>query len=99
MLRGDALAATAAGNETNPHFEQTVNTLIQHVFPQRALAAQKQAMQRDMRKPRDMTMRTFMACLVEINDKLAYFPPFNGEAQKMELAELLDIGEYASPYK
>ena len=38
-----------------------------------------------------------MARLVEINNKLAKFPPFGGEAQKMDDAELLDIGEFAIP--
>ena len=102
LLHGDALAAfeagaAAAGAETNVHFTQAVNSLIEHVFPSRALAIQKRVMRRNFRKPKEMTTRTFMARLVEINNYLSQFPPFNGDDQKMDEEELLDIGEYAVP--
>ena len=102
MLKGDAKAAfnagaTAAGAETNVNFNTSVNALIRHVFPSRSLALQKRVMRRYMRKPKEMTMRTFMARIVEINNKLSKFPPFGGDAQKMDDSELLDIGEFATP--
>ena len=101
LLRGDALAAfnagaTAAGNETNPHFVTACNALVQHFFPQRALALQKRVMRRFIRKPKDMTMRDFMGRMTEINDKLDLFPPF-GANQKLSDDELLDIGEFGTP--
>ena len=102
MLRGDALAAfnaaaQNAGAETNANYQTAVNGLIEHVFPSRALAIQKQVMRRAMRKPKEMTFRVYMARLVEINNKLSLFPPFAGDAQKMDDSELLDIGEFAIP--
>ena len=46
LLHGDALAAfkagaAAAGAKTNAHFTQTVNLLIEHVFPSCVLVIQK----------------------------------------------------------
>ena len=102
LLKGDALsafntAATAAGNETVPHFTQAWRGLVSHVFPQRALAKQKRVMRRFMRKPKDWTMRTYTARMTEINEYLALFPPFGGNAQRLDNEELLDIYEFGCP--
>ena len=101
LLQGDALAAfdraaTSIGNETNPHFTETLQALIAHVFPNRALAMQKRYMRRVIRKPQGVTMRTFMARLNELNEYLTMFPP-NQANQKLDDDEILDIAKFATP--
>ena len=101
LLQGDALAAfnraaTQHGTETVEHFELSVNSLKQHVFPRKALNNQKRYMRRFLRKPRDMTVREFITRLVEINEMLAEFPP-GAQEQKLPTDELMDIAEYAVP--
>ena len=101
LIRGEALAAfnqaaTDAGNETVANFDTAVEGLIRNVFPQRALITQKRIMRRFFRKPSTMTMRQFMARVLEINGKLADFPPFQAN-QTIPLDEILDLGEFATP--
>jgi len=101
LLKGDALAAfnraaTTAGNETLVNFNVAINELVTHVFPRRALITQKHCMRRFMRKPNTMTMREYMARMVEINQKLPEFPPHAAD-QALPQDEILDIGEFATP--
>jgi len=102
LLQGDALAAfnraaTEQGTETKENFDKCLESLIQHVFPKRALAIQKRFMRRFLRKPRSMKVREFAARLTELNEHLAMFPPFKSEGQKLEPEELSDILEFAIP--
>ena len=101
LLQGDALAAferaeALHGSATNEHFKHCLNDLAHHVFPRRALSTQKRYMRRFLRKPRAMTAREFVTRLVEINDLLERFPPFQAN-QKLPDDELLDIAEFAVP--
>ena len=101
ILQGDALAAfnKAAedqGTETNEHFEEALKGLISHVFPTKALTTQKRYMRRFLRKPREMKIREFMNRVVEINEYLPMFPPYE-EDSKLSNEEIMDIAEYATP--
>jgi hypothetical protein len=101
LLDGDALAAfnaaaAAAGNETAAHMLTSLNGVISHVFPLRALQAQKRYMRRHMRKPRDMTMRVYVTRVQEINGLLDQFPPF-APNQALADDELIEILEFAIP--
>ena len=101
ILQGDALAAfnraaEAAGNESNENFELALRGLQEHVFPRKALMNQKRFMRHFLRKPFSMTIREFINRLVEINEYLTYFPPFNQE-NKLPVEELMDIAEFAVP--
>jgi hypothetical protein len=103
LLIGDALtafnsAAGAAGTETLDHFKTSVQGLVSHVFPNRALVLQKQYMRRYLRKPMEVKFRNFMSRLVEINEYLKLFPPF-GDNQNLPMDEILEIAEFASPMK
>ena len=102
VLDGDALAAfnnaaTQLGNETNPNFTQAYQRLVEHVVPRRALATQKRYLRHFVRKNKYTSMHDFMSCLVEINDKLAFYPPF-GANQSLAEDELMDIAEFATPH-
>ena len=98
-LLGDALAAfneNAAAEETLEDFNNSLNGLIQHVFPCRAISIQKRYMRRFMRKPRSMTIRDFMTRITEVNTYLTKFPPFQAE-QMLPQDEIMDIAEFAIP--
>lgn len=104
VLDGDALAAlnnaaTAHGDETNPHFLLTIHDLATHVFPNptRALRNQKRYMRRYLRKKRDVKARSFVARVQEMNGRLAWFPPMFNIGQCMAEDEILDILEHAIP--
>ena len=103
LLVGDALtafnlAAGAAGTETLDHFKNSVQGLVSHVFPNRALVTQKQYMHHYLRKPMETKIRNFYSRLVEINEYLKLFPPF-GENQNLPVDEVLEIAEFACPAK
>jgi hypothetical protein len=106
VLKGDALAhfeqacasaGSPAGSETDATFQQCLNSLTTHVFPQRALRIQKRYMRRYMRKPREMKMRHFRSRVVEMNNYLARFPAKFNESQKLDDEELMDLLEFAIP--
>lgn len=101
LLDGDALAAfnQAAerhGNQTNDNFAHCMEDLTTHVFPNRALAIQRRYMRRYMRKPREMTIREYLARVNEINSYLPMFPGGN-EGSKLPDDELCDILEFGIP--
>ena len=101
LLAGDLLsnfenAMTLHGDATDENFNSCMNDLILCVFPRRALRIQKRCMRRQMRKPREMKARDFVARLQEINNYLAQFPPF-GVDQTLPEDEVLDILESAAP--
>lgn len=56
LLEGDALAAfelkaTELATETAPHYNEVMEALTKHVFPNKALQKQKRYMRRVLRKP------------------------------------------------
>jgi len=101
VLQGDALAAfnrfaLQHGNETNQNFTAAVNSLTEHVIPQRALPKAKRWMRRFLRKPREWKIRAFVNRLAEVNELLTLLPPF-GNDQKLADDEIMDILEFAVP--
>ena len=101
LLEGDPLTAfqnsiVLHGEETEEHFQSVMRDLDLHVFPKKALRIQKRHMRRQMRKPRDMRVRDFVARVQEINNHLDQFPPF-AVGQTLPEDEVLDILESAVP--
>ena len=95
LLKGEALQAyntetTATGfTETNVTHELCMQQLFIQIFPQQALQAQKRYMKRILRKPKDVSIRAYLAWFVETNEKLNHFPPFNDD-QKISKEEILN---------
>lgn len=101
LLGGDPLinfenAIALHGEETDDHFVACLNDLVLYIFPRRALRIQKRYMRRQMRKPRDMRVRDFVARVQELNNYLTQFPPF-ATNQSLPEDEILDILESAVP--
>jgi len=101
LLDGDPLinfenAVALHGEDTDAHFEAVMRDLVLYVFPRKAFRIQKRYMRRQMRKPREMRIRDFVARVQEINNYLSQFPPF-GAAQILPEDEVLDILETAVP--
>jgi hypothetical protein len=102
LLQGDPLAAfnRAAlinGDDTEHSFKLNIHALVEHLIPKRALVTQKRYMRRILRKPLNVTVREFMSRLIELNEYLPYFPPYDAD-QKLSQEELLDICEFAVPF-
>lgn len=104
LLKGDALATfeaaeAEAGTQTTEHFEVCVKELTKHVFPARAAQLQKRFMRRYMRKPREVSIREYVARVVELNSYLVFFPDptENTPATSLPDDELLDILEWGIP--
>jgi hypothetical protein len=102
ILQGDAHAyfnqvAQEEAEQTLESYDNCMESLTTHIFPQRALRKQKRYMRRHMRKPYDMPMRIYRNRVVELNNYLASFPgSFNAE-QKLEEEEIIDILEFGIP--
>jgi len=100
LLQGDALSAFNAAatslNETVDNFKSCINLLIKHVFPHRALAIQKQYMNRVMRKPLEVTIRQYRARVEEIRTYLKSFPGYT-IAHEMSDDDIKDLLEHGIP--
>lgn len=81
------------GTETKENFELVIKKVASAVFPLRAYSLQKQAMRRNMRKPREMKIRDYVDRLLEINGYLKYFPSKDKEpvATALPQDEIMDI--------
>jgi hypothetical protein len=66
-------------------------------MPRFALHSQKSYMLRYCRKPSDMTFRTYVTRMCEMNDYLEHFPPKFSEAQKFDEMQLIDILSFGMP--
>jgi len=101
LLKGDALrvfnsAAVTLQTETSSHFTSCINDVAKHVFPEGALKRQKRYMVRYMRKPRDTKVRDMTARVVEMNQDLKFYPPFDA-SKRLDDSELADIIEFGLP--
>ena len=81
LLEGEALShwnhilqRTDILAQTDPCFEKAKKPLITHVFPKKALRAQKRCMHRCLRKKPDITIHQQHTRVVELSDRLAMFP-------------------------
>ena len=102
LLEGEPLSAFNAkasevGTETVLHFKDCMDAVTQMVFPQRALQRQRRYMRRNLRKPRDVTIRNFRTRLLELNSYLTEFPGTGGDAQKLDDDDLKELMEFAIP--
>eukprot|EP00957_Ditylum_brightwellii_P061306 4652814-Ditylum_brightwellii.AAC.1 len=60
LLKGDALtvfeqAEIAHGNQTVPHFNECLDDVAEHIFPEKAGQIQKHYMRRNLRLTKDQT--------------------------------------------
>lgn len=91
---GNAVAMPAFSNED---LEQGLRGVMNYVCPYKALAKQKRFMRRRMRKPADMTVRTYVNLINRINiEEMQHLPPFQ-PANALTNDEILDIITYGLP--
>ena len=101
ILRSDALAAfnnkaKELTDETLDNFVLCLQAVTEHVFPEKALKAQKKYILNAVTKPAKMTIRRFVARIVEIAGYLREFPPFE-KGQKIGNKRILGMLETAVP--
>ena len=80
VLKGDAKAeflqqANLVGTRTVANFNTVMATMTVHVFPTYAYRDQRRYMQRYLKKPHEMKVRSFTTRLIQLNTYLPYFPP------------------------
>ena len=76
---------------------QGLADLIRNCCPYKALEKQKRFMRRQMRKPADMKIRTYVNHLMRINiEEIPALPPFK-DNQQLSPDELIDIVVYGLP--
>ena len=101
LLKGDALrafnkAATTRGNDANPNFTACLDDVTACVFPRQAPQKQKRCFRRQLRKPKEFTMRQTVTPLRESNHDLRFFPNGNENSSLAE-EELCEIVEWIIP--
>ena len=82
LLIGEMLTAfhtqrDARGDRTIAHFDLVIKDLASYVFKSTDYRDQKTYMRRYMVKPRDLSIRAYVARVRELNSYLAYFPTGN----------------------
>ena len=80
VLKGDAKAeflqkAYLVDSQRVANFITVMATMTVHIFPTYAYRDQRRYMQRYLRKPPDMKVRSFTTRLIQLNTYLPYFPP------------------------
>jgi hypothetical protein len=105
VLYGDALAvfdeeALTLVQEDEESFKKSLEALAHHVFPKNALSSQKAWLRRsdDVKKKPNMSTRTWMARLQEINQMLSEFPPTFSKTQRISDEDFVEVIEYGIPY-
>eukprot|EP00957_Ditylum_brightwellii_P009150 692110-Ditylum_brightwellii.AAC.1 len=83
LLKGDVLTAfeqadIAHGNQTVTNFELCLDDVAKHIFPEKAGQIQKRYMQRNIRYGRGITVKEWVAQVMELNGYLKDFPAHNG---------------------
>ena len=107
-LQGDALrvfnatAATCLDVDDNPQvdresFNKSIAAVSRHVFPRNALATQKRWMRKWMRKPLTMTVRQYIARVLEMVQQFKYYPDYKPEFAVTE-DEVADIVVSSCPH-
>ena len=79
VLKGDAKAkflqqANLVGSRAVANFAMVMVTMTLHVFLTYAYRDQRQYVQKYLRKPPDMKVRSFTTRLIQLNTYLPYFP-------------------------
>ena len=80
VLKGDAKAeflqqANLIHIHTVANFTMVMVTMTVHLFPIYAYCDQRQYMQRYLRKPPEMKVRSFTTRLIQLNIHMPHFPP------------------------
>eukprot|EP00957_Ditylum_brightwellii_P037885 2865160-Ditylum_brightwellii.AAC.1 len=77
-----------------PHFKLCLDDVAEHIFPEKAGQAQKRYMQRNLRFGGGITMKEWVAQVLELNGYLKDFPAHNGNSiQPLDKDKLLVILE------
>ena len=103
LLKGQALTVfeneLGTGAETLVLFRESLKAVTADIFPKKALVTQQRHMRRFLRKPYNMSVRDYVARVVEINSYLTEFSPVNATTPSAVLgeAELLDLLEFGTP--
>jgi len=83
---------------TNVVLEGSVNAVIMHAVPKKALQQVKRYLRRDCRKPSGMKVRDYFTRITHINnEEIPHLPPHNGNLQRLGNDELADILLYGVP--
>jgi hypothetical protein len=92
----DDTGETVTMEITDETVEDGLKAVAQMVFPFRALENPKQWMRRRMRKPKELSIRKYVAAVGRLNNSLPVFP--NGkESDKFTPREILEILEWSIP--
>ena len=92
----DDTGETVTMEITDETVEDGLNAVAHMVFPFRALENQKQWMRRRMKKPKELSIRKYVAAVGRLNNSLPVFP--NGkESDKITPGEILEILEWSIP--
>ena len=78
------------------HIEEALKAVTTIVFPHRALEIQKLWMQRNMRKPAELSTRGTAAAITKINNSLPLFP-LGTAASKFSEVEVVGLLEWSLP--
>ena len=88
----------ALPNVNDDDIQAGLKAVIKHLCPFKVLAKQKRHMRRKMRKPPEMTTRTYTNHLLRINhSELPALPPAFSQNQKLSEDEMLDIVLHGIP--
>lgn len=95
----DAAAAAAVRTDmNNDDISQGMQAIINYYAPPQALARVKRYLRRHCRKPPSMSVRQYLARIIEINEgEIPYLPPFGGNAQCLPGDEIVDILLFGCP--
>eukprot|EP00957_Ditylum_brightwellii_P183708 13992652-Ditylum_brightwellii.AAC.1 len=72
--------------------------MAEHVFPKKAGQTQRQYMHRNLRLVGEMTVKEWVAWVLELNEYLKDFPTQNrNSVQPLDKPKIMDILEYGVP--
>eukprot|EP00957_Ditylum_brightwellii_P070233 5335499-Ditylum_brightwellii.AAC.1 len=88
-------AEIARGNQTVPYFDQCLDGVAEHVFPEKVGQIQKRYIQRNICFGKNLTVKEWVVCVQELNRYLKDFPAHNGNlTQPLNADKFLDILEF-----
>jgi hypothetical protein len=98
LLLPSIMVAADQVNETQLHYNATMQALVVHVFPKNVLATQRQWFWHYMKKPAKYSMREYVAHINKINSMMVEFPPNFNTTQKISKDEMKDLLEFSIPW-
>ena len=86
-------------DNTSPEVVRTAyRAMIRNILPRKILARVKRSLRREMRKPKDMKIRTYLQHIRRINStEIPLLPPNYNAAQSLGNDELIDIVLFGTP--